>query len=386
MKLKTFQYRLYPSAKQRQRLEATVETCRRWYNTCLEERKTAWEERGESVGKFDQLAKVKTLKAENPYAKPIHSHVLQGVVADLDKAFAAFFRRIKAGETPGYPRFRGRNRFSSIGFKEYGNGFKLDGRRLRVSGIGRIPVRWHRQIEGQIKTVRIIRKADGWYASFACEIPDPVPLPKTGQDVGIDVGIASLITTSDGDKEPHPAHHRKAQAKFRRQQRRVARRKKGGSSRRKAVKILAKQHQYVARQRQDTINKIVAKIIPPYDRIAVEDLVIKNMVKNRHLSKSIMDAGWSYFISHLQFKAEWAGREVVRVDPRNTSRACSACGAIKEELTLKDREYHCNSCGLRMDRDLNAAINIRNRAFPPGRGGRATSGALVPLAREAAGF
>ncbi len=138
--VKTFKYRLYPSRSQQRLLEQTLETCRHWYNACLEERKTAWENRRESIGKNAQLCKVEILKDSNPYAEKVYSHILQIVVQDLDKAFKAFFRRVKAGETPGYPRFKGRNRFDSFGLKEYGNGFKLDGRRLKLSGIGRVRV------------------------------------------------------------------------------------------------------------------------------------------------------------------------------------------------------------------------------------------------------
>ena len=146
--LKAFQYRLYPSKTQARKLEATRETCRRWYNELLAERKTAYEQRGERIGKYEQLRRVKEHKASSPWAAVVHSHVLQTVVSDLDKAFQAFFRRVKVGEQPGYPRFKGWNRFASFGFKEHGNGFKLDGRRLRVHGIGRIAVRWHRRLDG----------------------------------------------------------------------------------------------------------------------------------------------------------------------------------------------------------------------------------------------
>ena len=152
--LKTFRYKLYPSPNQLRLLEQTLETCRRWYNLCLAERKAAWENGQRSVGKFEQLAKVKDYRKQSPFAAQVHSHILQVTTADLDRAFQAFFRRVKAGEQPGYPRFRGRDRFDSFGLKEYGNGFRLDGRRLKVSGIGRIAVRWHRPIEGQIKKVK----------------------------------------------------------------------------------------------------------------------------------------------------------------------------------------------------------------------------------------
>src|SRR5208337_3179075 len=185
-----FVYRLYPSKSQRKRLEAVRETCRHFYNDCRRERKEAYEQRGETISQTVQLRKVKIEKATSPYALDIHSHILQNVVADLDKAFQAFFRRVKAGENPGYPRFKTRNRFPGFGFKEYGNGFKVgprpdagEGRRLYLSGIGRIAVRWHRGIEGTIKTARVFCRACKWFVAFACEVEKPEPLPG---DRGID--------------------------------------------------------------------------------------------------------------------------------------------------------------------------------------------------------
>jgi putative transposase len=358
--LKTFAYRLYPSTPQARLLDSTLETCRRWYNQCLAERRDAYQQRGETVGKFAQLAKVKDQKALNPYAEGIHSHVLQVVVADLDKAFQAFFRRVKAGETPGYPRFRGRNRFASFGFKEHGNGFKVDGRRLKLSGIGRVAVRWHRPLEGQIKTVRITRRAGKWYACFACEV-EATPLPATGREIGVDVGIASLITTSEGEKEPHPGWYRAAQRKLRVLQRRVARRKKGSTSRRKAVLQLQRQHERIANTRKDYLKKLAHRLVAHYDRIALEDLRITNMVRNRHLAKSILDAGWGYLVQHLTSKAAEAGRVVCLVDARYTSKTCSRCGHVFESLSLSDRWIACG-CGLSLDRDHNAAVNILKRA------------------------
>ncbi|HWQ14184.1 MAG TPA: transposase [Roseiflexaceae bacterium] len=379
--LKTFVYRLYPSKPQARLLDRTLETCRRWYNQCLAERRDAYQQRGETVGKFAQLAKVKEQKAIHPYAKGIHSHVLHVVVADLDKAFQAFFRRVKAGETPGFPRFKGRNRFSSFGFKEHENGFKVDGRRLKLSGIGRVAVRWHRPLEGQIKTVRITRRAGKWYACFACAV-DATPLPATGRAIGVDVGIASLITTSEGAKEPHPGWYRVAQRKLRVLQRRVARRKKGSTSRRKAVLQLQRQHERIANTRKDYLKKLVHRLITHYDRIALEDLRIPAMVRNRHLAKSILDAGWGYLVQHLTRKAAEAGRVVLLVDPRYTSKTCSQCGRIFEALSLSDRWIACG-CGLRMDRDHNAAVNILKRA---GQVRWGTSGSLDSLPQEAVGL
>src|SRR5258708_2190782 len=353
--LKAFKFRLYPSRSQVRLLEQTLETCRQWDtspmhpgagNTCLEERKTAWAERHESVNQYDPLRKVKDLKATNPYAKNIHSHLLQTVVQDLDKAFSAFFRRLKAGETPGYPRFKSRDRFDSFGLKEYGNGFKLDGRRLRLTGIGRVRVRWHRPIEGTtrtpsgglggVKTVRVVRQAGKWFACFACEV-EVQPLQPTGQEIGIDVGINSLITTSEGEHIDNPKWYRAEQARLRVIQRTVSRRKLGGHNRRKAVAALQRQHQRIANRRKDYLNKLAYGLVERYDRIALEDLKITNMARNHHLSKSILDAGWGYLKLHLAHKAEEAGRVVYLVKPAKTSRACSNCGTIFENLTLSDR-------------------------------------------------
>ena len=366
--IRTFQYRIYPTKSQRKTMESTIETSRRFYNDCLAERKEAYELRGESIGKYQQLKKVKVLKNTNPYAKCIHSHVLQVAVADLDKAFQAFFRRVKAGETPGYPRFKGKNRFDSIGFKEYGNGFKIDGRRLKLSGIGRVAVRWHRPIEGEIKTLRISRKVRHWYASFACEMEEK-PLPKTGNAIGIDVGIRSLLATSNGELIENPKWYQENQVKLRLLQRRVTRRKKGGNNRRKAVQILQKHHEQIANQRKDYINKIVVGIITRNDLIAIEELQINNMVKNHNLSKSILDGGWGYFAQRLSYKAVEAGREVVRVNPAYTSKSCSGCGTIFEDLDLSVRWINCD-CGLSLNRDVNAAINILKRALALNRDGQ----------------
>lgn len=379
--LKTFKYRLYPSRSQTRLLEATLETCRRFHNDCLAERKDAYESEKRTVGKYEQLRKVKVLKETNPYAKDIHSHILQVVAADLDKAFQAFFRRVKAGEKPGYPRFKGRNRFDSFGLKEYGNGFRLDGRRLKLSGIGRIAVRWHRPLEGNIKTVRIVHKAGHWYTCFSCEV-EAQPLAPTGRVVGIDVGIASLIATSAGEKVDNPQWYRKEQARLRICQRRVARRKKGGANRRKAVRLLQRQHERIENRRKDFLNKLVYGLVNQYDLIAIEDLQVQNMVHNRHLSKSIMDASWGYFRQRLEAKAEEAGRTVVAVSPAYTSRTCSDCGTIFEHLTLSDRWVEC-ACGLSLDRDYNAALNIL-------RVGRTRLGVTWPVAasvpKEAAGL
>jgi len=215
-------------------------------------------------------------------------------------------------------------------------------------------------LEGQIKTVRIIRKADLWYACFACNVA-AVPLEPTGQAIGIDVGIASLITNSEGEKTANPRWYRIEQRRLRVLQRRVARRKKGGKNRRKAVLALQRQHERISNRRKDFLNKLAYGLIERYDRIALEDLRITNMARNPHLAKSILDAGWGYLMQHLTSKAAEAGRVVYLVDPRYTSKRCSGCGHVFESLSLSDRWIDCG-CGLSLDRDHNAAINIVKRA------------------------
>ena len=371
-------YRLYPSPSQQRGLNTTLETCRHWYNRCLAERKDTYAQEARTVGKYAQLRHVKTYKATNPSAGPVHSHVLQTVVSDLDKAFHAFLRRVKAGEAPGYPRFKGRHRFKSFGFKEYGNGFKVDGRRLKVSGIGRLAVRWHPPLPGEVKTLRLTRKAGKWYAVCTCDVA-PEPMPATGVDVGIDVGLTSLITTSEGEHVQHPAWYRRAQKRRRVAQRRVARRQKGGANRRKAIVVLQREHERIANQRRDFLYKLSHRLLTTYDHVVVEDLRIRNMVKNHHLSKSILDAGWGLFAAHLISKAANAGREVVFVNPAYTSRTCHACGQIALHLPLSQRVFRC-ACGYVADRDENAARNILRL----GQSRWASTSTLVKVAQEAA--
>lgn len=351
---KVFNYRLYPSKAQRVRLEETLETARRFYNDCLGERKAVYELEGRTIGKFEQQLRIKIHKRNNPFAVGVHTHIFKVVVEDLDKAFQAFFRRVKAKKKPGYPRFKGCNRFRSFGLKQPGQGFKIDGRRLRLTFIGRIAVRWHRPLEGKIKTLRITRKADKWYASFCCEV-EAKPLPPTNNEVGVDVGLTHLMYLSSGEPIENPRWYRRSQRKLRTIQRRVCRRKLGGSNRRKAVAILSRFAAHVANQRKDFLNKIAHDLISRFDRIALEDLSIGRMVHGS-LAKSILDAGWGYFGQRMASKAENAGRTVTLTDPAYTSQDCCICGH-RQKLTLKDRWYVCPKCGNSLDRDDNAAQN-----------------------------
>jgi putative transposase len=359
--LKTFKYRLYPSHAQEQQMFQVLDVCRHWYNMCLSERKWTYELEGRKVTKGEQEKAAIHYRRTFPQAQIVCSQTMQTVCDDLDKAFQAFFRRVKAGETPGYPRFKGRNHFHSFAFKQFGVGAKLDGRRLKLFGIGRVAIRWHRPIEGEIKTVRIVHKAGRWYACFSCEVRESKPLPKTGRAVGLDMGVSAMYTKSDGEKADNPAYYRKSQRQLKRAQRSLARKERGSNNRRKALLKVQRLQEHTANQRQDYAHKLARQLVNEYDLIALEDLRIRNMVRNTRLSKSILDSGWGLFRQLLTYKAESAGREVVLVNPAYTSSRCMNCDRPFPDFDLSVRWVEC-ACGLSLNRDHHAALKVLDRA------------------------
>ncbi|MHB8628624.1 MAG: RNA-guided endonuclease InsQ/TnpB family protein [Aggregatilineales bacterium] len=361
MQLKTFKYRLYPTPTQERLLTQILNVFRHWYNMCIEDRKLAWELDQRRVSKTEQEKTGIRYRVAFPKAKAVFSQTMQVVCDDIDKAFQAFFRRVKVGETPGYPRFKGYNHFDSFGFKQYGAGIQIDGRRLKIFGVGRVRVRWHRSVEGKIKTVRIIRKAGQWFACFSCELPDPVALEPTGQQAGIDLNVENLLTDNDNRRVESPKNYRKAQADLRIAQRSLQRKQRGGKNRRKALQRIQRLHEHVKNARQDLLNKEAHYYITRYDLIAIEDLRISAMTRNKHLSKSILDQGWGFFRQRLVVKAANAGRQLVLVNPAYTSKTCSNCGQLFQDFNLSTRWVTCD-CGLSLARDHNAAINILKRA------------------------
>jgi putative transposase len=371
---KTYKYKLNPTPVQKRELGRVLGLCRWLYNTALEQRITAWQRARVSVSRFQQEAELKDIRAAFPEYAAIHSHVLQDVLARLDKTYQAFFRRVQAGEKAGFPRYQGRTRYHSFTYKEFGNGAALDNGFLVLSKIGRIAVRWSRPIEGTPKTVTISREADGWYVCFSCADVPIRQLPPTGQETGIDLGIEAFATLSDGTRIFHPGWYRQAERALKTAQRRVSRRKKGSNRRRKAVTLLAKAHQKVRRQRQDFHHKTALAIVRQYDMVYHENLQPANMVKNHPLAKSIQDAGWGAFLIILTDKAACAGRRVVAVHPAYTSQRCSGCGAIVQK-SLSVRWHSCPDCGTNLHRDHNAAKNIE-------RAGRALRGGAGKPASE----
>lgn len=354
--LRTYKFKLEPTKQQIEQIEQTLHLCRWLYNSMLEQRKLAYKHWNISLTFYTQKKELPQLKKEFPEFKQVYSQVLQDVCRRLDNTFQAFFRRLKNGEKAGYPRFKGKGRYNSFTYPQ--SGFSLDGKYLKLSKIGKVRIKLHRQVEGKIKTCTIMRKNGKYYACLSCEVEQKHE--STGKQVGVDLGVKHLAITSDGEFFEHPKYLRKAEKRLKYLQRMVARRKKGSNRRRKAVAMLAKCHEYIANQRRDTAHKISRYLVDHYDLIAFEDLNIKGMVKNHSLAKSIHDAGWGLLIQFTTYKAEWAGKKVELVDPHNTSQVCSECGQIVKK-TLKERIHRC-SCGYIADRDINAARNILKKA------------------------
>jgi len=336
-----------------------LEECRWVYNHTLEAREFAYEQRIK-CGLYDTQAMLPGWKESRPSLKRVHSQVLQNVQVRVDLAFQAFFRRVKEGtEEVGYPRFKGFGRYDSITYPQYGNGVRLDGDRLILSKVGAVHVVLHQPIEGAIKTVTLRRARTGkWYASFSCEV-EPERLPPHMAVVGVDMGLESFLTTSDGSKVDHPRFYRRDEADLKRVQKLkdAAKNAQKWDEHRRRKKALAHIHERIANRRADFAHKQSRILVERYQVIAFEELEPQHMGRTRGMRKSIRDAAWSQLIQYTCAKAEEAGRTVVLVNPRNTSKMCSRCGELVEK-DVRVRVHECPYCGLVVDRDQNAAINI----------------------------
>jgi putative transposase len=355
---KTFKEKRRPTPAQERALEDVVWRCRELYNAALEQRITAWQRRRVSISRYEHEAELKTIRAELSECAAIHAHILQGVLARLNKIYQAFFRRVQRGERAGFPRFKGRKRFHAFTFKEYGNGAQLDNGFLVLSKIGRISMPWSGRLQGTPKTVTITKEADGWYVAISCAEVPTQPLPPTGQETGIDLGLEAFATLANRTAIHNSRCYRNAERYLAKCQRRVSKRQKGSHRRRTAVCWLARAHQTVRWQQADFHHKTA--LVRAYDAFYHEDLQVANLVRNHHLAKSIADAGWGAFLAILSFKAANAGRSVVVVDPAFTSQACSACGVVVQK-GLSVRWHTCPDCGTSLHRDHNAARNIQWR-------------------------
>jgi putative transposase len=364
--MRTFEYRIYPNKEQHRKLMACLIASRHLYNEMLVASKEHYEQTGKFLMKYDLTARFRGRGGQH-----VPASTVQMLADRLDKAFKRFFARRELGEQGGFPRFKKPNRWHSIQLRQHTIDFSLapDGKHLSIPKKlgGSIKIKLHRPLEGTPKTAHLVLRADGhWYALIVCETePQNDHSPSTCEhpDIGIDVGLKSFLTDSEGHMIQNPRCYRKSQATLRRKQRMIARRKKGSSRRRKASKSTAHTHLKIKRQRRDFHYKVAKQYTENYHHIAVEQLNIDGMVKNHHLSKSIMDASWGAFLDILTAKAESAGHEVIRVNPRYTSQKCYRCGEIVQK-SLSVRTHICPICGYVEDRDVNAAKNILKVARP----------------------
>src|SRR5215471_9114668 len=355
--IRTFEFKLRTNKKFVEACERELEHSRQIYNAALAERISCYQITGASLGYNEQsrhLTEARTLPEVKSHLRTIQQDALERV----EEAFKGFFRRVKNGEKPGFPRFKGKDRYHTFSQKyEKVRPGPIKGDKLTVPGVGSCRVRLSRPIEGQCKQLRITRRVDGWYALIVCEMPRPEPMPPTGQTVGVDVGISAFATLSNGEEIENPRHLKNALDNLKRQQRRLSRRQKGSKRRAKQRIKVAKAHLKVSRCRKDFHHKVSTDLVRRFDAITVEDLNIRGMVKNRRLARAISDVAWGRFFNMTKSKAENAGRTFERVDPRYTSQICSNCGH-RQKMPLAIRIYDCGKCGFVIGRDHNSAITI----------------------------
>ncbi len=353
---KVNRYRIYPTKSQITKLNETLELCRWVYNETLVLRKNAWEIEQKRISYFDSKKMLPIWKKEKPELKNVHSHTLQDVTMRVDLAFQAFFRRVKAGEKAGYPRFKGKGWYDSITYQQ--SGFKLNTNILNLSKIGDIKIKLHRPVDGNIKRLIIRRTAtQKWFVSILTDNDSHNPLEPSNKAVGIDVGIHTFAALSDGTFIENPRFYIKEQKNLAKVQRKHSKAVKGTSERKKALKVLCRVHERIFNKREDFIQKLSKSLVDKYGIICFEDLNIKNMVRDPLYAKGIMDAAWNKLVTYTTYKAENAGRHVILVSPYNTSQMCSKCGTlVKKDISV--RTHNCPFCGLSIDRDLNASINI----------------------------
>ena len=334
-----------------------LEECRLLYNNFLEQRKTSWELEKKGVNFHAQAVSIPPMKKERPQLTTVHSQVLQNVAMRVDLAYKAFFRRCKAGEEPGYPRFKGYGRYDSITFPQVPSGCSIKDGMLSVSKIGSISIGLHRPLEGIPKTATIQRSSTGkWFVIFSCEIPENT-MPAIAAQVGIDVGLKSFATMSNGESIEAPKFFRKEEKELAKAQRKLDVAAKGSPTRKRKKKVVSRIHERIRNRRSNFTHQLSRNIVNSFGVICVEDLQVNRMLHNHCLAKSISDASWSEFFSRLSSKAADAGRTMVKVNPAYTSQTCSQCGH-RQKLKLSDRVFDCPCCGLHIDRDLNAAVNI----------------------------
>jgi putative transposase len=378
---RAYVFRLRPTARKHTALAACLESHRELYNAALQERRDAWAHSMTRINYGDQSAQLTEVRAERPDQAVWSFSSQQATLRRLNKAFGGFFRRVKRGEKAGYPRFKGKARFDSVEWPKDGDGARwlTEQQRVYLKGVGKVKVDVHRQVQGRVKTIQIKRQGRRWMLVLSCDDVPTNPLPATGRQAGIDVGIASFATTSDGQHIDNPRWGRAAADKLARAQQRLARAKRRSKNRDRKRETVAAMHRKIANQRKDFHHKQARDLVARYDVLVVEDLQIGNLLRRvkpvpdpdnpgqylangarakSGLNRSISDAGWGRFISTLRAKAEDAGRTWIEVDPRHTSDGCENCGHAAAENRVTQAEFECQRCAHRAQADEHAARNI----------------------------
>lgn len=355
--VKNFKFRIFPGKAQTTKLVNTLDLCRDLYNASLQERRDAYKLNRISINYYDQTNQLKEIKKTNLEYKDVHSQISQDVLKRVDKAFQNFFRRVKqkSGKC-GFPRFQSKFRYNSFTFAQ--SGFSLTDNRLTLSRIGKVKIKLHRAIVGKVKTLTISRDSCGkWFACFSVETAKEI-LEPTNKAVGVDVGLTTFATLSDGVEIDNPRFFRKSEKILATAQRRLSKQPKGGKESHKKRKIVAKIHNRIKNRRSNFAHQVSRFLANSYDILVFEDLNIKGMMQNHCLARSIADVSWNQLICFTKYKAENAGRKMIQVRPNYTSQDCSNCGS-RQKMPLELRLYECQNCHVSIGRDLNASLNIK---------------------------